>query len=55
MNKLINALICALMVIAAAVGITIAAGGNAWWMIVLYWAVLTVKNACDVINARGKK
>lgn len=47
-------LVLALMLIAAVVCGVLASGGSAWALIVLYWAVLTVKNGCDVINARGK-
>ena len=47
-------LVLALMLIAAIVCGVLASGGSAWALIVLYWAVLTVKNGCDVINARGK-
>ena len=54
--KILSAwLVLALMLIAAIVCGVLASGGSAWALIVLYWAVLTVKNVCDVINARGKK
>lgn len=47
MKKLTDVLICALMIIAAVVCGIIAAGGNAWGLIVTYWATLTAKNALD--------
>lgn len=52
MRRLTNALIFALMIIAAVVCGTIAAGGNAWAMIICYWATLTVKNCNDWIIAQ---
>ena len=54
MRRLTNALIFALMIIAAVVCGTIAAGGNAWALIICYWAVLTVKNGADWIAAQRK-
>lgn len=45
-------LVLALMLIAAIVCGVLASGGSAWALIVLYWAVLTVKNACDLWSLR---
>lgn len=45
-------LVLALMLIAAVVCGVLASGGSAWALIVLYWAVLTVKNAADLWSLR---
>lgn len=47
-----QSLIFALIIIAAVVAATIAAGKNAWALIIAYWMVLTVKNAVDLIGNR---
>ena len=46
-----QALIFALIVIAAVVAATIAAGKSAWILIIAYWIVLTAKNAVDLIGS----
>lgn len=46
-----QSLIFALIIIAAVVAATIAAGKNAWALIIAYWMVLTVKNAVDLIGS----
>ena len=49
-----QALIFALIVIAAVVAFTLAAGKSAWGIIIAYWVVLTIKNAVDLIgNKKG--
>lgn len=57
MNKyklLSQTLIFALIIIAAVVAATIAAGKSAWILIIAYWVVLTIKNAVDLIgNKKG--
>ena len=57
MNKyklLSQALIFALISIAAVVAIILAAGKSAWGLIIAYWVVLTIKNAVDLIgNKKG--
>lgn len=47
-----QALIFALIIIAAVVAVTIAAGKSAWGLIIAYWVVLTIKNAVDLIGNR---
>ena len=42
--------IIALMVIAAIVFVMQVKRKNAWWLICLYWLVLTMKNAMDVVG-----
>ena len=57
MNKyklLSQALIFALIIIAAVVAVTLAAGKSAWILIIVYWVVLTIKNVVDLIgNKKG--
>ena len=49
-----QALIFALIVIAAVVAVTLAAGKSAWILIIVYWVVLTIKNVVDLIgNKKG--
>lgn len=58
MNKyklLSQALIFALILIAAVVAVTIAAGKSAWGIIIAYWVVLTAKNIVDLIIFRKNK
>ena len=43
----------ALIIIAAVVAITIAAGKSAWGIIIAYWVVLTAKNTVDLIGPRN--
>ena len=45
-----DVLIIALMVIAAVVFVMQLKKKNAWWLVCLYWAVLTIKNAMDVLR-----
>lgn len=45
-------LIFALIIIAAVVAITIAAGKSAWGIIIAYWVVLTIKNVVDLLGSR---
>ena len=55
MNKyklLSQALIFALIIIAAVVAFVLAAGKSAWGLIIAYWVVLTIKNAVDLIGNR---
>ena len=44
-----QALIFALIIIAAVVAVTLAAGKSAWILIIVYWIVLTAKNIVDLI------
>ena len=44
-----QAIIFALIIIAAWVAVTIAAGKSAWILIIIYWIVLTAKNIVDLI------
>ena len=57
MNKyklLSQALIFALIIIAAMVAFILAAGKSAWILIIVYWVVLTIKNVVDLIgNKKG--
>jgi hypothetical protein len=48
-------LVLALMLIAAIVCGVLASGGSAWALIVLYWAVLTVKNGFDLWSLKQKR
>lgn len=50
-----QALIVALIVIAAVVAFTLAAGKSAWILIIVYWVVLTIKNIVDLIVFRKNK
>ena len=50
-----QALIIALIIIAAVVAVTLAAGKSAWGIIIAYWIVLTVKNIVDLIIFRKNK
>ena len=47
-----QALIFALIIIAAWVAFTLAAGKSAWGIIIAYWVVLTAKNTVDLIGNR---
>lgn len=49
------ALVAGLAAISAAVLVGLAAGRNMWPWIVAYWAVLTVKNVVDWIEAYRKE
>ena len=44
-----QALIFALIIIAAVVAVILAAGKSAWILIIVYWIVLTAKNIVDLI------
>ena len=50
-----QALIFALIIIAAVVAIILAAGKSAWVIIIAYWIVLTAKNIVDLIVFRKNK
>ncbi len=50
-----QALIFALIIIAAVVAIILAAGKSAWGIIIAYWVVLTAKNIVDLIIFRKNK
>ena len=50
-----QALIFALIIIAAVVAFTLAAGKSAWGLIIVYWVVLTIKNIVDLIVFRKNK
>ena len=50
-----QALIFALIIIAAVVAVTLAAGKSAWILIIVYWVVLTIKNIVDLIVFRKNK
>ena len=43
-----------LMLIALAVFVVLLCSGNAWPLIAIYWAVLTLKNACDFMVVTKK-
>ena len=50
-----QALIFALIIIAAVVAFILAAGKSAWILIIVYWIVLTAKNIVDLIVFRKNK
>ena len=50
-----QALIFALIIIAAVVAFTLAAVKSAWGLIIVYWVVLTIKNIVDLIVFRKNK
>lgn len=50
-----QALIVALIVIAAVVAFTLATGKSAWILIIAYWIVLTAKNIVDLIAFQKNK
>ena len=50
-----QALIFALIIIAAVVAFVLAAGKSAWILIIVYWVVLTIKNIVDLIVFRKNK
>ena len=54
MQKLTNALILALAVIAAVVATGLIMGWSMWAFIIIYWLTLTVKNVVDYVG-RVKK
>jgi len=43
-------LVLALMAIAGIVAVGQYKARKMWWWIVIYWAVLTVKNLCDLLG-----
>lgn len=43
-----------LMLIALAVFVVLLCGSNAWPLIAIYWAILTLKNACDFMAVTKK-
>lgn len=54
MKKIQKTLILILAVIAVSVAVILAAGYNAWPLIVAYWVVLTLKNWIDWIAANER-
>ena len=50
-----QALIFALIIIAAVVAFVLAAGKSAWGLIIAYWIVLTAKNIVDLIIFQKNK
>lgn len=50
-----QALIFALIIIAAVVAVTLAARKSAWILIIVYWVVLTIKNIVDLIVFKKNK
>lgn len=50
-----QALIFALIIIAAVVAFILATGKSAWGLIIVYWIVLTAKNIVDLIVFRKNK
>ena len=50
-----QALIFALIIIAAVVAVTLAAGKSAWILIIVYWVILTAKNIVDLIVFQKNK
>ena len=50
-----QALIFALIIIAAVVAVILAAGKSAWILIIVYWIVLTAKNIVDLIIFQKNK
>lgn len=53
-QKLSQACVIALILIAAWVAYQIHAVGQAWVWIIAYWIVLTMKNLCDWLAIRKK-
>lgn len=53
-QKMSQMLVVALIVIAAIVAVMLMCGVSAWLVIILYWVVLTGKNACDYLALRRK-
>ncbi len=53
-QKRSQALIFVLAGLAAWVAGLLIVGGTAWPQIIAYWLVLTGKNVCDLLAARGK-
>ena len=50
-----QALIFALIIIAAVVAFILAAGKIAWILIIAYWIILTIKNIVDLIIFQKNK
>ena len=53
-QKMSQMLGVALIVIAAIVAVMLMYGVPAWLVIILYWVVLTGKNACDLMALKKK-
>lgn len=53
-QKLSQACVILLMLMAAMVSILLIWDRSAWLVIICYWVVLTGKNACDVLANREK-
>ena len=47
-------LVLVLMIIALGVFVILLCSGNAWPLIAIYWAILTLKNACDFMVVTKK-
>lgn len=53
-QKMSQLCVIALIVIAAIVAVMLMCGVPAWLVIILYWVVLTGKNACDLMALKKK-
>ena len=53
-QKMSQLCVIALIVIAAIVAVMLMCGVPAWLVIILYWVVLTGKNACDYLALKRK-
>lgn len=53
-QKMSQLCVIALIVIAAVVAVMLMCGVSAWLVIILYWVVLTGKNACDYLALKRK-
>lgn len=53
-QKMSQLCVIALIAIAAIVAVMLMCGVSAWLVIILYWVVLTGKNACDLMALRRK-
>ncbi len=53
-QKMSQLCVIALIMIAAVVSVMLMCGVSAWLVIILYWVVLTGKNACDLMALKKK-
>ena len=53
-QKMSQLCVIALIMIAAVVAMMLMCGVSAWLVIILYWVVLTGKNACDLMALKKK-
>lgn len=53
-QKMSQLCVITLIVIAAVVAVMLMCGVSAWLVIILYWVVLTGKNACDYLALKRK-